>query len=648
MTTPDLSAVIPFRNRGPERLALAIRSLLTSTNRPVEVIVSDFGSDDPAVARDVADSQGASVVYTPSDHWSRSGALNAGFRAARAPYFLGADADIIWGPEAVNHALTIMDLDPQTCVAFECQFMGPEISVDDVTADATSWKAFDRASQLNPRWGVGMLFFPRSAFIRTNGYEARMRTYGYEDNDFSSRVRSLGHRIKWVGAGQHRAYHIWHERPGLMAKHDTKLAAEYAANRVLFEATKSVVRNVTEPRPMDEPLVTIAISTQNRADMLRTAISSVLCQTVQSFEVVVVDDGSTDHTHAVVEEFDDPRLRYFRQDNAGISKARNRALDEARGWFTAVMDDDDIMPPWRLERSIERIHAGEHGCVGSFVTFDDDSGQLTSWGDPYPTLLGAYRQGGFAGHPTWMVRTDVLRAFRYDESFTSAVDNNLGLRMLRSGIRLRHSGSVMNLRRVHPGQITSHDSAFQGRGAKLNGTWLRTGSTAKEWHEAGQEAAKSQLTPTPSPAQHAEILPYLPDHLVHRTITAKTHRDHAAQAIRAHLPRAAHVQLENPDGSHVHLFHIPDATWRECAFITTRPDTTITRWTGTPRTDASSEHPPPSGDPVAALLAAALESGLPHSTVTRFDPGDGGPVWHVESDAVHRIQITVNESGDEA
>ncbi|WP_344196403.1 glycosyltransferase family A protein, partial [Pedococcus aerophilus] len=329
---------------------------------------------------------------------------------------------------------------------------------------------------------------------------------------------------------------------------------------------------------MDQPLVTVAISTQNRADMLRTAISSVLCQTVQSFEVVVVDDGSSDHTRAVVEEFDDPRLRYVRQDDAGISVARNRALDEARGWFTAVMDDDDIMPPWRLERSIENIHAGEHGCVGSFVTFDDDSGQLTSWGDPYPTLLGAYRQGGFAGHPTWMVRTDVLRAFRYDESFTSAVDNNIGLRMVRSGVRLRHCGSVMNLRRVHTGQITSHDSTFQGRGAKLNGTWLRTGSTAKEWHEAGQEAAKTQVSPSPSPAQHAEVLPYLPDHLVHRTITARTHRDDAAHAIRAHLPRAAHIELENPDGSHVHLFHVTDATWRECAFITTRPDTTITTW----------------------------------------------------------------------
>ncbi|WP_344196408.1 glycosyltransferase family 2 protein, partial [Pedococcus aerophilus] len=270
-TPPDLSAVIPFRNRGPERLALAIRSLLTSTDRPVEVIVSDFGSDDPAVARDVADSLGASVVYTPSDHWSRSGALNAGFRTARGRYFLGADADIIWGPEAVDHALGIMDLDPQTCVAFECQFMGPRITVEDVIADPTSWREFDQASQLNPRWGVGMLFFPRAAFVRTNGYEARMRTYGYEDNDFSSRVRSFGHRIKWVGAGRHRAYHIWHERPGLLAKSDAQLAAEYSANRVLFESTKSVVRNATEARPVDQPLVTVAISTQNRADMLRTA-----------------------------------------------------------------------------------------------------------------------------------------------------------------------------------------------------------------------------------------------------------------------------------------------------------------------------------------------------------------------------------------
>jgi glycosyltransferase involved in cell wall biosynthesis len=578
-----LSAVIPFRNRAGSRLRSAVRSIHDSCALDHEIIISDFGSDDPDVAQEVADEFQARVVYTPADHWSRSAALNAGFRAARGRVFLGADADIIWGPGAIDHAAREVARSESHAIAFECQFMGPDVTVEDVLANGSDWKRFDSSSRLNPRWGVGMLFFPARAFDSTNGYEARMRTYGYEDNDFSARVRASGYPIRWEGSGEYRAYHIWHKPVGQIAKTDQQVAQEYAANKVIFENERGVVRNVVDGGVGDSPLVSVSIATRDRADLLEDALSSILCQTVQDFEVIIIDDGSTDNTREVVESFNDPRFRYFYQEAAGISAARNKALDVSRGRFTAVMDDDDIMPPWRLERSLASIHAGEHGAVGTFVTFSDVSGEMISWADPFPTLLGASMRGGFAGHPTWMIRTDVMRAFRYDETYTSAVDNNIALRMVRSGVKIRHAGDVFNLRRVHDRQVTATDQQFQGRGAKLNGRWLHAGIPAATIQENNKRAQKTQNSRKPSPAELDAIIPYLPDRLIDRTLTIQTATITATQRIRDTLPVSQSVEATH-EGGYLAQLELPGATWRQAADLIRMPDATILNWHATLKT----------------------------------------------------------------
>jgi hypothetical protein len=91
------------------------------------------------------------------------------------------------------------------------------------------------------------------------------------------------------------------------------------------------------------PLISICIPTYNRALYLGEAISSALAQKYPHFEVLVVDDGSTDGTEAVVRACHDPRLRYVRQDNKGRPAARNRCVREAKGEFILWLDSDDIL-----------------------------------------------------------------------------------------------------------------------------------------------------------------------------------------------------------------------------------------------------------------------------------------------------------------
>lgn len=98
-------------------------------------------------------------------------------------------------------------------------------------------------------------------------------------------------------------------------------------------------------------LVSIVIPTYNRATLLARAIDSACLQTHTKIEILVVDDGSTDHTETVVRSRygTDPRVRYFRQENQGVAGARNSALAASRGDFIAFLNSDDIWRPWKLE-----------------------------------------------------------------------------------------------------------------------------------------------------------------------------------------------------------------------------------------------------------------------------------------------------------
>lgn len=104
------------------------------------------------------------------------------------------------------------------------------------------------------------------------------------------------------------------------------------------------------------PIVSVVIPSYNRAALLPRAITSVLNQTFPDLECIIVDDGSTDQTVALVEKFQDPRLRLIRlPDNKGVGHARNIGIRSARGELIALLDSDDEWLPQKLERQITRM-----------------------------------------------------------------------------------------------------------------------------------------------------------------------------------------------------------------------------------------------------------------------------------------------------
>ncbi|MET0068352.1 MAG: glycosyltransferase family 2 protein [Candidatus Thiodiazotropha sp.] len=98
--------------------------------------------------------------------------------------------------------------------------------------------------------------------------------------------------------------------------------------------------------------VSVIIPTYNRAEILRQTVDSILNQTFQDFEIILIDDGSSDHTEEVFTDYSD-KLRYIKQENAGVNAARNHALRVAQGEYIAMLDDDDVWLDYKLKLQVE-------------------------------------------------------------------------------------------------------------------------------------------------------------------------------------------------------------------------------------------------------------------------------------------------------
>lgn len=106
------------------------------------------------------------------------------------------------------------------------------------------------------------------------------------------------------------------------------------------------------------PKVSVVIPTCNRPELLKRAVRSVLAQTFQDFEIIVVDDGMKERAETALRQFHDPRIKYFRNETSlGGGGTRNRGIDEARGEYIAFLDDDDEWMPEKLDKQIRAFSA---------------------------------------------------------------------------------------------------------------------------------------------------------------------------------------------------------------------------------------------------------------------------------------------------
>lgn len=202
------------------------------------------------------------------------------------------------------------------------------------------------------------------------------------------------------------------------------------------------------------PTVTVLMPVYNAERYLALAIDSVLAQTFDDFEFLIIDDGSTDDTRAILARYDDPRLVLAPNDtNMGIVRTLNKGLELARGRYIARMDADDICLPRRFERQVAYLDAHpECVLVGTRVQHIDETGDYV-WNETVivPVEIGTpgYIHWSLLWltaitHPTVMFRRQAVldHDLRYDRDYETAEDYELWTRFARHGavVRLPESG----------------------------------------------------------------------------------------------------------------------------------------------------------------------------------------------------------------
>jgi len=189
---------------------------------------------------------------------------------------------------------------------------------------------------------------------------------------------------------------------------------------------------------MSNFIFSVVIPSYNRADIIEKCIDSVLSQTEQSFEIVVVDDGSKDNTQQVVEAINDKRIRYIYQENGGGSKARNTGIDNARGQYVAFLDSDDVFLPHHLSASLEVLKQDDTICTYTQVIVD--RGDEITFLKPDRAIgknehISEYLMcdRGFVQTSTLIVPIALAKKSKYDEEISAGQDYDIAIKLVFNG-----------------------------------------------------------------------------------------------------------------------------------------------------------------------------------------------------------------------
>lgn len=180
-------------------------------------------------------------------------------------------------------------------------------------------------------------------------------------------------------------------------------------------------KNIDSP-----PLVSVVLSVYNGADHLEAALNSILEQSYQNFELIIINDGSTDDTKKIIQSYHDSRIVLIDRENRGLVASLNEGIQKARGEYIARQDADDWSSPQRLSKQVAFLDAHpEIGLVASFANLVDAKGQAKgSYQTPYLSLDLKRRLhlGNTFVHGSVMVRRQLLLDHPYVTAYGPTED----------------------------------------------------------------------------------------------------------------------------------------------------------------------------------------------------------------------------------
>jgi len=239
------------------------------------------------------------------------------------------------------------------------------------------------------------------------------------------------------------------------------------------------------------PLVSVIVTTYNRADLLCETLDSILSQTYENFELIVVDDGSTDNTEEVVKRHSAGRINYIKTENwGGPARPRNIGIEKATGEYIAFCDDDDIWLPKKLEKQINYIVNSNYGMI---FTMQKQFGATSIFSNyfgigPLPfkkdTSANALLQVNCIPTSSVVIKKDLLDQIDYfDErrSFIAIEDNDLWIRVSKVAA-IGFVPNVLVLHRNHrDGTYLNSTTIYGGKKELFKKHGIQYNSSSLNW-----------------------------------------------------------------------------------------------------------------------------------------------------------------------
>ena len=255
--------------------------------------------------------------------------------------------------------------------------------------------------------------------------------------------------------------------------------------------------------------ISVIIPAYNQAHYLAAAIQSVLDQTFFDFEILVINDGSTDQTGQVVTGFKDRRIYYYYQENKGLSAARNTGIRHAIGKYITFLDADDLFLPEKLACEVA-LFAGDPklGFVAGQAIMIDSIGKSlglmspeTLPDDPIKLLMGNPLHVGSV-----LVRREWLEQVGpFGESLRACEDWDMWLRLAQAGCPMKGLAVPVSQYRVHPAQMTRGAERMRTASLAVLDKFFRQESLPENWRALKNEAYAAAYVRSAARSYHANL-----------------------------------------------------------------------------------------------------------------------------------------------
>lgn len=211
-----------------------------------------------------------------------------------------------------------------------------------------------------------------------------------------------------------------------------------------------------------KPLVTILLPAYNCQNYIQQTIDSILNQTYPNFELLIINDGSTDNTSKIINNYTDNRIKHIiNEKNKGLIYTLNKGISIAKGKYIARIDADDICLPTRIEKQVNWLNNNNNTViVATTVSFINEHNQPSgTWSLDEKTITSKQIQKAMLwecciAHPSVMMRTEVIKNYKYNHKQKHTEDYDLWLQILADKKIIEKINEPLLLYRIHTQSVT--------------------------------------------------------------------------------------------------------------------------------------------------------------------------------------------------